>query len=93
LYHFIYWRSWQLLDDQGQRVLAIMPLVAESGGGLDQIAALCELDYNEMTAALKRLVALCLVNVRGTLEARRYSIHRLTETFLLEQVLRWQETP
>jgi hypothetical protein len=26
------------------------------------------------------------------LEARRYSIHRLTETFLLEQVLRWQET-
>jgi hypothetical protein len=92
LYYFIYWRSWQLLDEQGRRVLAIMPLVAESGGGLDQIAALCELDGQEMTAALKQLVALSLVNVRGTLDARRYSIHRLTETFLLEQVLRWQET-
>jgi hypothetical protein len=92
LYRFIYWRSWQLLDDQGRRVLALMPLVAESGGGLDQIAALSELDDQEMTAALNQLVALSLVNVRGTLEARRYSIHRLTETFLLEQVLRWQET-
>jgi hypothetical protein len=93
LYSHIYWRSWQLLSDAARRVLAIMPLVAESGGGLDQIAALCELDDEEMAAGLQQLVALSLVNVRGTLEARRYSIHRLTETFLLEQVLRWQQTP
>jgi predicted DNA-binding protein (UPF0251 family) len=93
LYSYIYWRSWQLLSDAARRVLAIMPLVAESGGGLDQIAALCELDAEEMAAGLKQLVALSLVTVRGTLEARRYSIHRLTETFLLEQVLRWQQTP
>ena len=92
LYSFIYWRSWQLLSDAARRVLAIMPLVAESGGGLDQIAALCELDDEEMMAGLEQLVAFSLVNVRGTLEARRYSIHRLTETFLLEQVLRWQNT-
>jgi len=42
---------------------------------------------------LKKLVTLCLVNVQGTVEARRYSIHRLTETFLLNEVLRWQATP
>jgi hypothetical protein len=93
LYSFIYWQSWHLLSDAGRRVLAIMPLVAESGGGLDQIAALSELDDKEMAAGLQQLVALSLVNVRGTLDARRYSIHRLTETFLLEQVLRWQQTP
>jgi hypothetical protein len=93
LYSFIYWQSWQLLNNAARRVLAIMPLVAESGGGLDQIAALSELDEEAMVAGLGQLVALSLVNVRGTLDERRYSIHRLTETFLLEQVLRWQQTP
>ena len=93
LYSFIYWQSWQLLSDAARRVLTIMPLVAESGGGLDQIAALSELGDKEMASGLQQLVALSLVNVRGTLDERRYSIHRLTETFLLEQVLRWQQTP
>jgi hypothetical protein len=90
LYHFVYWRSWQLLGDQARRVLAIMPLVAESGGGLPQIAALSELEGEPLTAALRDLVALCLVNVHGSVEARRYGIHRLTETFLLNEVLKWQ---
>jgi hypothetical protein len=36
------------------------------------------------------LVRLNLVDVRGDLQQRRYSIHNLTRTFLHEQVLRWQ---
>ncbi|MFC2046075.1 NB-ARC domain-containing protein, partial [Chloroflexota bacterium] len=90
LYHFIYWRSWQLLSEEARRVLAIMPLVADSGGGLAQIAALSKLDEGALTAALGQLVTLCLVNVQGTVEARRYGIHRLTESFLLNEVLKWQ---
>ena len=90
LYRFIYWRSWHLLDDQARRVLTAMPLVAESGGGLAHIAALSELAEEPLAAALKQLATLCLVNVLGTVEARRYSIHRLTETFLLNEVLKWQ---
>lgn len=90
LYRFIYWRSWHMMGDSARRVLAIMPLLAEGGGGLDQIAALCELDEPEMMAGLKQLAALSLVDVQGTVEKRRYSIHRLTETFLLEEVLKWQ---
>jgi hypothetical protein len=90
LYRFIYWRSWQLLNAQARRVLAIMPLVAESGGGLAQIVALSELAEEQVAALLKQLVALSLVNVMGTVEARRYGIHRLTETFLLNEVLNWQ---
>jgi hypothetical protein len=92
LYRFIYWRSWQLLDDQARRVLAVMPLVAESGGGLAQIAALSEVAEEQLMAPLKQLVALCLVNVMGSVEARRYGVHRLTETFLLNEVLKWQTT-
>ncbi len=90
LYRFIYWRSWQLLEDQARRVLAIMPLVAESGGGLAQIAALSELSEQQLAHPLEQLVTLCLVNIMGTVEARRYGIHRLTETFLLNEVLKWQ---
>lgn len=90
LYRYIYWRAWHLLTDDARQVLAIMPLVAESGGGLAQIEALGELDDQQLTAALKQLVLLSLVNVRGALEDRRYSIHRLTETFLLQEVIKWQ---
>jgi hypothetical protein len=90
LYRFIYWRSWQLLSHQSRQVLAIMPLVAQSGGGLAQIAALSELAEEQLAAPLNQLVTLCLINVMGTVEARRYGIHRLTETFLLNEVLKWQ---
>jgi hypothetical protein len=90
LYHFIYWRSWQLLSDEARRVLTVMPLVAESGGGLEHIAALSELPHDVLSAALRQLVGLCLIHVRGTVEARRYGIHRLTETFLLNEVLKWR---
>jgi hypothetical protein len=93
LYRFIYWRSWQLLSDEARQVLAIMPLVAESGGGLAQIAALSELPEQELATPLNQLVTLCLVHVMGTVEARRYGIHRLTETFLLQEVLKWQTMP
>ncbi|MCP4548034.1 MAG: hypothetical protein GY835_16335 [bacterium] len=93
LYRFIYWRSWHLLSRDAQRVLSIMPLVAESGGELEQLSVLSELAGEQLMAALKQLVTLSLVNVRGTIKVRRYNIHRLTETFLLNEVLKWQAVP
>jgi hypothetical protein len=93
LYRFIYRRSWHLLTEEARRVLITMPLVAESGGGLEQISMLSKLDNEQLTTALKQLVILSLINVGGTVEARRYSIHRLTETFLRNEVLKWQIGP
>jgi len=90
LYRFIYWQSWHLLTEEAQRVLSVMPLVAETGGGLEHISTISELDGGRLAAALQHLVTLSLVNVRGAVETRRYSIHRLTETFLLNEVLKWQ---
>lgn len=90
LYRFIYLRSWQLLDHEARQVLAVMPLLAESGGGLEQIAGLCELPGEAVADALQQLIALSLVNVRGTIDMRRYNIHRLTATFLVREVLKWQ---
>ena len=43
----------------------------------------------EAAARLDDLVKVNLVDARGDLYQRRYSIHALTRTFLHEQVLRW----
>ncbi len=90
LYRHIYWRAWQMLSTKAQQVWAVMPLVAESGGGIQQIAAISQIRGGQLIETLQQLVALSLVDVRGAADARRYSIHRLTETFLLNEVVRWQ---
>jgi len=92
LYRYIYWQAWENLDNEGQQVLLLMPLVTESGGDLDylaQMAAPAGLTATAVSDALERLVALSLVDSRGGLQDRRYTIHALTRTFLQEQVLKW----
>jgi hypothetical protein len=97
-YRYIYWQAWKQLDEDARDVLLVMPLVAEEGGGLHQIEAVSQLPAAQVTDALQQLIRLSLVNVRHTgrsdaiaaRDASRYSIHRLTESFLLEEVIRWQ---
>ena len=88
LYTYIYWQIWHALDPASQQLLLVMPLAQE--GTLGQLAALCQLKIHELSHALRQLVTLSLVEVRGSLEDRRYTIHRLTETFLLNEAIRWQ---
>jgi hypothetical protein len=90
LYRHIFWRAWHLLSEAARRVLAIMPLVGERGSTLEQLAALSGVGDQQVGEAVAQLVRLSLLVSRGTLEARRYSIHRLTETFLLKEVVKWQ---
>jgi len=92
LYRYIYWQAWETLDSPTQQTLLLMPLVTEAGGDLDyltQMAAPAGLGAAAVSDALERLVALSLVDSRGGLHARRYTIHALTRTFLQEQVLKW----
>ncbi|MFQ5611378.1 MAG: NB-ARC domain-containing protein [Anaerolineae bacterium] len=89
LYAFIYRRAWDLLDEDARLAWLMMPLVARQGGTLQQLQAASGLVARRARAALERLVRLCLVDAGGRLEARRYSIHRLTETFLLSEVAKW----
>jgi hypothetical protein len=90
LYTYIYWRAWQGLTPQAQDTLTLMPLFAGGGADLTSIAAVSDLDEDDLIDALAVLVRLSLINVSGGLRARRYSIHRLTETFLLQEVIKWQ---
>lgn len=87
LYTYIYWQAWHALDAVQKQILLIMPLA--QGGDLSQIIAISELDMGEVGRAIEQLVKLSLVTVYGHIENRRYAIHRLTETFLLHEVIKW----
>jgi hypothetical protein len=90
LYRFIYWASWQQLSADDQEVLLTMPLFSQTGADFGSIERVCEVQGARLLAVLERLAWLSLVNVTGDLHIRRYGIHRLTETFLLRQVIHWQ---
>ncbi len=93
LYSFIYWSAWQRLPAAAQEILALMPLFAQTGADLAAIRRVSDLAEDELVAALTHLAKLSLVNVSGDLQTRRYGIHRLTESFLLKEVIKWQGTP
>lgn len=88
LYNYIYWQAWHMLNEAAQKTLLIMPLA--QGGTVEQLLTLTQLKSDEITQALRQLVELSLIQVAGTLDERRYKIHRLTETFLLNEALKWK---
>jgi transcriptional regulator with XRE-family HTH domain len=90
LYTYIYWQAWQALNEPSRATLLVMPLT--QGGSLDQLRTVSELEPELLDQALAHLTALSLVEVSGNLEERRYYIHRLTETFLLNEVVKWQQS-
>ncbi|MCB0211830.1 MAG: hypothetical protein KDJ52_20995 [Anaerolineae bacterium] len=88
LYNFLYWQAWHLLSPTSQQVFLVMPLTEH--GTLDQLAAIAQLEPFQVGQALQQLAELSLVQIRGDdLNKRRYSIHALTETFLLNEALAW----
>lgn len=92
-YTYIYRQAWDALDETARRVLLVMPLVSSLGGTLEHIRKVSGLESGAVTDALGRLIQLNLVDSRGDLKTRRYTIHNLTATFLQEQVIRWGAPP
>lgn len=90
LYTFIYRWAWDNLRETPRRALLAMPLVTERGASAAYLAQLSGLEAGELSDALAELVTLSLVDSRGSALDRRYTIHNLTRTFLLKQVIRWQ---
>jgi len=68
-----------------------MPLAQD--GPFTQLLALTGLEEDALNDALENLIMLSLVEANGGIEERRYRIHRLTETFLLTEVAKWQPSP
>jgi hypothetical protein len=88
LYTYIYWQAWHMLDDISRQVFLVMPLAND--GPLAQLEAITQLAPPELSEALQQLVTLSLVQIKGTFEDRRYALHRLTETFLLNEAIQWK---
>lgn len=91
LYRHIYWESWRQLSAQGRQLLQAMPLVSEIGATPEQMKSISELEDDRFWGAVTELVSRSLLEVRGTLQDRRYGIHRLTETFLRTEIIHWPE--
>lgn len=91
LYNYIYRQTWQALSPLNRHVLLAMPLITGQGGSFAQLKAITELSAVNLSQALEELVSFSIVEVGGDIEHRRYRIHRLTETFLLTEVTRWQD--
>jgi len=90
LYTFIYRELWDDLDDNAQRTLLAMPLTPPSGASLEQLVQISGVQEEVVQNVLDRLIRRNLVDIRGDLLKRRYTIHSLTRTFLLEQVAQWR---
>ncbi len=87
LYSHIYWQAWQLLTDAARQTLLVMPLAQE--GSLEHLQTLSRLEDADLYQAIHHLVTLSLLQIEGELDERRYTIHRLTETFLLNEAITW----
>jgi hypothetical protein len=88
LYNYIYWQAWQLLTPNERHLFLTLPLAPN--GDFEQVALASGLEEEALQGALARLIELSLLHVAGDLSAPRYSLHRLTETFLMHEVLKWQ---
>jgi hypothetical protein len=91
LYRHIYWQTWRTLGDAARTLLQAMPLVAESGGDPEYLRAISGLDDDNFWPALQELRSRSLLEVRGTLDEKRYGVHQLTETFVRTEIVNWSE--
>jgi hypothetical protein len=91
MYRHIYWEAWRSLSAEGQQLLQAMPLVAENGALPEQMMAMSDMAESALWLAVSELFSRSLLEVRGNICERRYSIHRLTETFLRTEIIDWPE--
>ncbi|MEZ4863492.1 MAG: BTAD domain-containing putative transcriptional regulator [Caldilineaceae bacterium] len=87
LYTYIYWQAWQMLTAVSRQLFLSLPLVPN--GTFAQLQLVSELAIDDLQEALAQLSALSLVQTGGELDEPRYRLHRLTETFLMNEVLQW----
>ena len=90
LYRHIYWQAWRSLSPNAQSLLQAMPLAAASGALPEQMQMMSGLEEDAFWTAVHELSTRSLLEIRGNIQERRYSIHRLTETFLRTEIVHWE---
>lgn len=83
LYDYIYHEIWETLDNDAKTILLALTQSGESGFTFSHLAAITSMDAEQLTTTLEEMILVSLVDQRGTLQERRYRLHRLTELYLL----------
>lgn len=92
LYRYLYWQTWQLLDDPARRLLLSFLPADPEGEDLDFIQMMSDLTPEVFFAALHELDEFSLLEISGGAQSPRYRLHRLTVTFLQTDILSsWTE--
>lgn len=89
LYQRIYRRAWSTLSEPAQTVLRALPLAGNDGATSEQLQAITGLADRVFWQAVEELSTRSLLLVKGSINQRRYVIHRLTEMFLQTEINRW----
>jgi hypothetical protein len=93
IYTYIYWRTWQLLEDSARKLLLSMLFVSPDGEEKAWIRDSSELLPSEFEQALNQLLDYSLLETTGPVERPSYRLHRLTTTFLESEILlSWDNT-
>jgi tetratricopeptide (TPR) repeat protein len=87
LYDFIYYRTWEILDEATRHLFLTMLLTLDKGGSFEEIVELSELDEVTIYSSLTQLVALNLVNSSGDHNQRSYNLHNLTRSYLHTKII------
>lgn len=87
VYDRIYQHAWQTLSEEARLLLQAMPLIAQSGASPDYLGRMTKLSEEAVWAAIQELLMRSLIESRGTLRARRYGIHQLTDSFVQRQII------
>lgn len=89
LYLYIYQQVWATLSENSRALLEIMPLASGIGMTPEDMQVASGLTGQQLWPAIIELVNRSLLEIRGTAQERRYAIHRLTETFLRTEIIKW----
>lgn len=82
MYRHIYWRVWHSLSPEAQAVLLSLLLAAGNGFTASHMLAVSKLEAGAFWTAVHLLISRSLLEVRHEKPEWRYSIHRLTASFL-----------
>lgn len=83
LFDYIYQEIWESLTDNRRITLLALTQAGETGFTFEHLVSVSMLDESIVADSLEELILLSLVDQKGSLFERRYSLHRLTTAFLL----------
>lgn len=88
-YKFIYWRAWELLDENSRFVLVYLSVFPPvTGGPGDILEKMSKLPQEQLWQAVDQLVSLSLVDKTYQFEKTIFSLHHLTYYFVKSDIVR-----